>query len=191
MGRYIFKRLLWMIPIILSVAILVFTLMTFCPGKPEAIILGSTATEADLAALREELGLNRPFLVRLGSFLEDTFLHFDLGESYITKVSYCRVSAPHFCSDRSYYGNLNLFGTASGCCGRYPSRTVAGQSFYGICFGWDFSSQLLAGYDAGDRLFCHIELAAPYGHWWTEILYTASYFREPRRCGRSGPPDSF
>lgn len=95
MGRYILKRLLWMIPIILSVAILVFTLMTFCPGKPEAIILGSTATEADLVALREELGLNRPFLVRLGSFLEDTFLHFDLGESYITKVSVAQSIAEY------------------------------------------------------------------------------------------------
>lgn len=87
MGRYILKRLLWMIPIILSVAILVFTLMTFCPGKPEAIILGSSATAADLAALREQLGLNRPFLVRLGTFLRDVFLRFDLGQSYISKVS--------------------------------------------------------------------------------------------------------
>lgn len=86
MGRYILKRLLWMIPIILSVAILVFTLMTFCPGKPEAIILGSNATEADLAAMREQLGLNEPFLIRLGTFLKDTFLHFDFGQSYITKI---------------------------------------------------------------------------------------------------------
>ena len=45
MGRYIIKRLLWMIPIILCVAILVFTMMTFCPGDPAAIVLGSSATE--------------------------------------------------------------------------------------------------------------------------------------------------
>lgn len=87
MAKYIIKRLLWMIPIALGVAILVFTLMTFCPGDPAQIILGSTATDADLAALREELGLNDPFLVRLGTFLSDTFIHFDMGESWLTGAS--------------------------------------------------------------------------------------------------------
>lgn len=87
MGRYIIKRLLWMIPIILCVAILVFTLMTFCPGDPAAIVLGSSATEEDMNLMRESLGLNRPFLVRLGTYLRDAFLRFDLGRSYLTKVS--------------------------------------------------------------------------------------------------------
>ena len=48
MGKYVVKRLLWMIPIVLGVAVLVFTLMTFCPGDPAEIILGSTATEESL-----------------------------------------------------------------------------------------------------------------------------------------------
>ncbi len=87
MGHYIIKRLLWMIPIILCVAILVFTLMTFCPGDPAAIVLGSSATEEDMNLMRESLGLNRPFLVRLGTYLRDAFLRFDLGRSYLTKVS--------------------------------------------------------------------------------------------------------
>ena len=54
-----------MIPIVLGVAVIVFTLMSFCPGDPAAIILGSSATEADLEAMREELGLNHSYLVRL------------------------------------------------------------------------------------------------------------------------------
>ncbi|MBQ9197399.1 MAG: ABC transporter permease [Clostridia bacterium] len=87
MGRYILKRLLWMIPIILGVTILVFTMMTFCPGDPAEIILGSTATQADLAAKREQLGLSQPFLVRLGKYMSDVFLHFDLGTSWITGIS--------------------------------------------------------------------------------------------------------
>lgn len=87
MARYILKRLLWMIPIVLGVAVIVFTLMSFCPGDPAAIILGSSATEADLAAMREELGLNYSYLVRLGTFLSDTFIHFDLGKSWITQTS--------------------------------------------------------------------------------------------------------
>ncbi|MCU6735110.1 ABC transporter permease [Diplocloster agilis] len=84
MGRYILKRLLWMIPIILGVAVLVFTLMTFCPGDPAKINLGSTATEADYTAMREQLGLDRPFMTRLGNFLSDTFVKFDFGKSWST-----------------------------------------------------------------------------------------------------------
>ena len=87
MGRYVLKRILWMIPIVLGVAILVFTLMTFCPGNPAEIILGSTATEDALAAKTEELGLNDPFLVRLGNYLVDVFIKRDLGASWATNVS--------------------------------------------------------------------------------------------------------
>lgn len=84
MGKYIVKRLIWMIPIVLGVAILVFTLMTFCPGDPAAIMLGATATEQDMEIVREQMGLNDPYIVRLGTFLSDTFIRFDLGESWIT-----------------------------------------------------------------------------------------------------------
>ena len=87
MLRYIGKRLLWMIPIVLGVAILVFTMMTFCPGDPAEIILGTTATEADLVAKRMELGLDDPYIVRLAKYLSDVFLHFDLGTSWITNIS--------------------------------------------------------------------------------------------------------
>ncbi len=87
MLRYILKRILWMIPIVLGVAIIVFTLMSFCPGDPATIILGSTATESDLTAMREELGLNKTYIERLGTFLYDTFIRFDFGESWITRTS--------------------------------------------------------------------------------------------------------
>ena len=87
MLRYTLRRLLWMIPIVLGVAILVFTLMTFCPGDPAQIILGSSATADEIAAMRETLGLNQPFIVRLGRFLSDTFIHFDLGRSWMNDTS--------------------------------------------------------------------------------------------------------
>lgn len=86
MLRYIAKRILWMIPIILGVTILVFTMMVFCPGDPAQIILGASATEADLAAKRIELGLDSPYLVRLATYMSDVFLHFDLGASWITNI---------------------------------------------------------------------------------------------------------
>jgi peptide/nickel transport system permease protein len=84
MGRYILKRLLWMIPIILFVAILVFTLMSFAPGKPEELILGSHATAEAYAAKRAELHLDDPYLIRLARFLKQTFIDFDLGTSWFT-----------------------------------------------------------------------------------------------------------
>ncbi len=87
MAKYILKRLLWMIPIILGVTILIFTLMNFCPGDPAEIILGSTATEENYEQLREQLGLNEPFLVRLGTFISDTFIRFDFGKSWSTGTS--------------------------------------------------------------------------------------------------------
>jgi len=86
MLRYVLKRLLWMIPIVLGVTVLVFTMMTFCPGRPEQIILGATATEEELVAKRLELGLDDPFLIRLGRYMSDVFIHFDLGKSWLTNV---------------------------------------------------------------------------------------------------------
>ena len=87
MGRYIGKRLLLMIPVVIGVAITIFTIMYFVPGDPAQIILGTSATEVELAAKREELGLNDPYLVRLGEYLSSIFLHGDFGESYINGTS--------------------------------------------------------------------------------------------------------
>lgn len=87
MGKYLIKRILWLIPVILGVAILIFTIMYFVPGDPAAIILGTSATQQDIEALRESMGLNEPYIVQLGSFLKQTFLEFDLGTSYVNGVS--------------------------------------------------------------------------------------------------------
>jgi ABC-type dipeptide/oligopeptide/nickel transport system permease component len=83
MGRYILRRLLQMIPVVLGVTILVFTIMYFIPGDPVAMMLGSEATPDQIAAKREALGLNDPYLVRLGRFVGDIVLHFDFGESWV------------------------------------------------------------------------------------------------------------
>lgn len=86
MGKYIAKRLLWMIPVILGVAILIFSILYFVPGDPAKIILGASATEDEVQALRDTMGLNDPYIVRLGNFLVDTFIKFDFGNSYSNKM---------------------------------------------------------------------------------------------------------
>lgn len=83
MGRYVAKRILWMIPVLLGVSFLVFTLMYFTPGDPAAIIMGPEATPAELEACRVELGLNKPFIERYLVYIYNAFFHFDLGTSYI------------------------------------------------------------------------------------------------------------
>jgi ABC-type dipeptide/oligopeptide/nickel transport system permease component len=83
MGRYILRRLLQMIPVVLGVTILVFTIMYFIPGDPVKMMLGSEATPADIANMRQQLGLNDPYLIRLGKFVGGIVLHFDFGQSWV------------------------------------------------------------------------------------------------------------
>lgn len=86
MGRYIIKRILWMIPILICVAILVFTMMYFVPGDTAQIVLGSSATPEQLEQYRELHGLNAPYISRLVSYL-GSLLHGDFGTSYIYSTS--------------------------------------------------------------------------------------------------------
>jgi peptide/nickel transport system permease protein len=72
-----------MIPVVLGVAIVIFTIMYFVPGDPARFIMGADATAAQVAEKRQEMGLDAPYLVQLGQFLFNTFLHFDLGNSYM------------------------------------------------------------------------------------------------------------
>ncbi|MDY5930578.1 MAG: ABC transporter permease [Candidatus Ornithospirochaeta sp.] len=85
MWKYIVKRLLLMIPILIGVTFIVFFIMSLTPGDPAAVILGDQGTAEAIAAMREELGLNKPLLVRYGNFLWD-LLHGDLGISYRNKI---------------------------------------------------------------------------------------------------------
>src|SRR5688500_20374280 len=70
MHRYLIRRLLLTIPVLLGVATLVFSLIHFIPGDPAQAMLGEGAAPEDVAQLRERLGLNRPLLVQYGSFLK-------------------------------------------------------------------------------------------------------------------------
>lgn len=86
MTRYVIKRILWMIPVILGVAIVIFTIMYFTPGDPATLILGTNSTEAEREILRVQLGLDQPFFVQLVTYLKNVFLHFDFGTSYQYKT---------------------------------------------------------------------------------------------------------
>ena len=64
MARYIAKRILYMIPVLLGVTLLVFFIMHLAPGNVAGMILGENATPEQIAALEHEMGLDRPLLVQ-------------------------------------------------------------------------------------------------------------------------------
>ncbi|MDR2889153.1 MAG: ABC transporter permease, partial [Lachnospiraceae bacterium] len=78
--RYATKKLISMLITLLAVSFLVFLSFDLIAGDPATTILGTQATPARLAELREQMGLNDPFLVRYGRWLID-FLGGDMGES--------------------------------------------------------------------------------------------------------------
>ena len=80
---YLARRLLLTIPVLLGVATLVFALIHFIPGDPARAILGEVASEADIAQLRQQLGLDRPLAVQYVAFLGG-LARADLGTSLRT-----------------------------------------------------------------------------------------------------------
>ena len=86
MYKYIFKRVLMMIPVLIGMTIIVFTLMYFSPGDPVEILLGTEASQASKDALRADLGLDDPYIIQLGTYIKNAFLKFDLGKSYRSKL---------------------------------------------------------------------------------------------------------
>lgn len=85
MIRYVVKRLLLLIPILVGVAFIIFTIMELTPGDPAIRILGIEAPPEALAQMREQLGLNKPFFVRFFDYIANIFLHLDFGMSWRTK----------------------------------------------------------------------------------------------------------
>ena len=70
MYRYVIKRILMMIPVMLGVTFVIFSMMYISEGDPARMILGEGAQEAEVEALREELGLNDPFLTRYVNYIK-------------------------------------------------------------------------------------------------------------------------
>jgi len=90
MLAYVLRRLMATIPVMATVALFVFSLLYVAPGDPALVIAGDQATPAQIAHIRESLGLDRPFLIR---FLEWVWqlVHLDLGNSIFTGLPVNRL----------------------------------------------------------------------------------------------------
>ena len=82
MIAYIIRRLLYVIPVLFVVSLISFSLMQLVPGDPAIVIAGTGASPAEVALIREQLGLNEPFHVQLLSWYANLFRG-DLGTSLL------------------------------------------------------------------------------------------------------------
>ena len=97
MLKYIFKRLLMLIPVLLGITLLIFVILAFSPNDPAAIILGADYTLEQLEAQREDMGLNDPVLVRYvkymwnlvrGDFGISWFNGYDVAKEFSSRMPY-------------------------------------------------------------------------------------------------------
>ena len=84
MLKYIGKRLLVLIPTLLCITFLVQLFLAITPGDPARLMAGNQASEEEVEALREEMGLNDPVLVRYAHYMINLFQG-NLGKSFRTK----------------------------------------------------------------------------------------------------------
>lgn len=81
MQKYVLKRLLLIVPILLGVSIIVFLILNLTPGDPGRIILGPTATQEAVDTLNEKYGFYDPLPVKFFNYIKDAVMG-DFGESY-------------------------------------------------------------------------------------------------------------
>ena len=84
MSRYIAKRLLMLIPVVIGVTFLVFFILNLSPGDTAAMIAGEGADAETIEATRKDLGLDQPVIIQYGKYMWN-LLHGDMGQSYKTK----------------------------------------------------------------------------------------------------------
>jgi len=107
MTRYLIRRLLLTIPVILGVATLVFALIHLVPGDPAQAMLGETAPQADVLKLRHSLGLDQPLLTQYRTFMSG-LVRGDLGTSF-------RYNTPVTAQIREKFPNTATLALAAMC----------------------------------------------------------------------------
>lgn len=85
MIKYIIRRVLYLIPVLLGVVFCVFTLLYLTPGDPARMVLGDKASQEAIQEFRDKEGLNDPYLVQFGNYVYKAVFKGDIGRSYSTK----------------------------------------------------------------------------------------------------------
>ena len=81
MVTYVIRRLFQLVLVLIGVTVITFIIMFAIPGDPARLLAGKAPTPEKIAAIREQLGLDRPLYVQYGKFV-GRLAHGDLGDSY-------------------------------------------------------------------------------------------------------------
>ena len=138
MLRYVLKRILMMIPVLLAVSFVVYFLMDLAPGDAVMHLAPTDATAEQIEQLRKDLGLDGPLLVRYFRYVGN-LLKGDLGRSVIQKFPCnCKTGCGQPCG--CYWYCL-----PSGHRRRYPPQQLAGRLQYGGRYAVGVHALFLAG----------------------------------------------
>ena len=186
MRRYVVRRLLLLIPVLLGVSLIIFMVLHLAPGDPAEIMLGSQATQADLDRLRAELGLTQPLHVQYVHWLA-LVARGDLGRSIWMKRPVLGEVLTRFKATLVLTGAALLLSTAGGLALGITSairpnsaldRLSAVASLFGasmpvfwlgivlmvifaLWLGWLPASGMFAPYGGGDLRDLLLHLALP------------------------------
>ncbi len=186
MRRYVVRRLLLLVPVLLGVSVIIFMVLHLAPGDPAEIMLGSQATQADLERLRAELGLTEPLYVQYVHWL-GLVARGDLGRSIWMKRPVLNEVLGRFKATLVLTGAALVLSTAGGVALGIASATrpnslldrlSAMASLFGasmpvfwlgivlmvifaLWLGWLPASGMFAPYGGGDLRDLLVHLALP------------------------------
>jgi peptide/nickel transport system permease protein len=184
--RYVVRRLLLLVPVLLGVSVIIFMVLHLTPGDPAEIMLGSQATQADLERLRAELGLTEPLYVQYVHWL-GLVARGDLGRSIWMKRPVLNEVLGRFKATLVLTGAALVLSTAGGVALGIASATrpnslldrlSAMASLFGasmpvfwlgivlmvifaLWLGWVPASGMFAPYGGGDLRDLLVHLALP------------------------------
>jgi peptide/nickel transport system permease protein len=184
--RYVVRRLLLLVPVLLGVSVIIFMVLHLAPGDPAEIMLGSQATQADLERLRAELGLTEPLYVQYVHWL-GLVARGDLGRSIWMKRPVLNEVLGRFKATLVLTGAALVLSTAGGVALGIASATrpnslldrlSAMASLFGasmpvfwlgivlmvifaLWLGWLPASGMFAPYGGGDLRDLLVHLALP------------------------------
>jgi len=184
--RYVVRRLLLLVPVLLGVSVIIFMVLHLAPGDPAEIMLGSQATQADLERLRAELGLTEPLYVQYVHWL-GLVARGDLGHSIWMKRPVLNEVLGRFKATLVLTGAALVLSTAGGLALGIASairpnslldRLSAVASLFGasmpvfwlgivlmvifaLWLGWVPASGMFAPYGGGDLRDLLVHLALP------------------------------
>ena len=162
MGAYITRRLMQGIPVLLIISAIVFAVVAFIPGDPAAVVLGHAATPENVAALRHQMGLDKPLPLGYATWLSHV-LQGDLGHSILSRQPVLTLIGRAL--PITLY--LSLFGLLIALAIALPAGTIAGlrrNSWLDVVFTtWAFLGVSIPGFWLAIVLRLCLRRRAPLG----------------------------